>query len=124
MSEQTAKQMINDLDKSQDIEDCVPCKVSVAIGLLLGSYCDMETECVKLADDVLDGKITLRDMAEQLQATDTDLDAFESKGVPLDEKRKWRDEMPDEKEDDFVTSVNKINEQYQKEKNTQEGGDI
>jgi len=122
MAPKTAEAMIDEMDKPEDINECVPCKVQAAIGVLLGAYCEMDAPCMELADQVLDGKITIRDMAERLEVVDVDIEALEDAGVPIDELKEWRKDIPKEK-DDFVASVNKINEQYQKQTNTEEGGD-
>ncbi|HDK42285.1 MAG TPA: hypothetical protein ENG87_02815 [Candidatus Pacearchaeota archaeon] len=83
ISEKESEEIAEDL-KSVD-DGCPPCKILAAAGLMIGQYCHPESkECINLAGKVINGKMTLRELGEELSAEEDFLGILESEGVELD----------------------------------------
>lgn len=109
-------------EEEPDINDCPPCKINAAIGILLGNFGKVDPNCEELCElkpgveplghKVLEGKMSIREMAEALDATEDIMDILEEENVPLDLKKNWEEDEGD----DFVSQVNAINAEIQKQK--------
>lgn len=65
-------------------ERCIPCELVTAAGLLIGKYCNADKNtCKKFEHDFLNGKLTLKQLGDKLNADKELMDYF-AKETELD----------------------------------------
>jgi len=72
-------------DEEKNKEQCEPCLILAAAGLIIGQYCSpSKADCNELASKVEHGEITLRELGEMLEAEEEFLGVLVEEGVDLD----------------------------------------